>query len=93
MPEKRLSVEDLRREATIADAEIAEAVDAYLTDPKLTAFQFASGHTLDIRAAGKAHWPAMAILAGKVTSDACRRSMIRAAVILAPVEGARQGLS
>lgn len=86
MPDEMPSVGDLRRQAIIEDAEIAGVVDAYLADPKLTAFQFASGHILNVRAAVKAHKPAKAILAGKVTSDANRRSMIRAAVILAPVE-------
>lgn len=80
---------DLRRQAIIEDAEIAGVVDAYLADPKLTAFQFTSGHILNVRAAVKAHRPAKAILAGKVTSDARRRSMIHAAVILAPVESVK----
>ena len=93
MPDEMPSVGALRDKAIIEDAEITEAVGAYLADPKLTAFQFASGHTLNVRAAVKAHQPAKAILRGKITSDARRRSMIRAAVILAPVEGVRQAPS
>jgi hypothetical protein len=81
--EEGSTVGDLRHRAIVNDAEITEAVDAYLANPKLTAFQFTSGHVIDVRAAVNAYRPAKAILAGKITSDAHRRSIIRAAVILA----------
>lgn len=87
MPDEMPSVGDLHRQAIIEDTEIAGVVDAYLADPKLTAYQFATGHTLNVRAAVKAHRPAKAIFRGEITSDARRRSMIRAAVLLAPVVG------
>lgn len=90
--EEVFTVGDLRHKAIINDAEITEAVEAYLADPKLTAFQFTSGHVIDVRGAVNAYRPAKAILAGKITSDARRRSMIRAAVIAAPMENVRQAL-
>jgi hypothetical protein len=86
------SVGDLHRKAIIQDSEITEAVEAYLADPKLKTFQFASGHVLNVSAAVKAHRPARAILAGQITSDADRRSKIRAAVIMAAVEDELQAL-
>lgn len=92
MPDEMPSVGALRNMAIIEDAEITEAVDAYLADPKLTAFQFTNGHVLNVKAAVKAYRPAKALLRGKITSDARRRSMIRAAVLLAPVMDIQQAL-
>lgn len=77
------TVGDLRRKAIIMDAEITEAVEAYIGNPKAATFEFASGHVLDVTAAVEAHRQAKAILADKKTGDAFRRTMVRVAVILA----------
>ena len=77
------TVGDLRREAIVTDDEITAATEAYLANPKSQAFAFASGHVLDVSAAVDAHSPTKAALAGQITSDAFRRSMVRTAVIMA----------
>lgn len=87
MAKEPLSVSDLRRNAIITDDEITAATEAYLANPALRAFQFASGHILNVTAAVKAHRPARAALAGQITSDAYRRSAVRDALIRAMVEG------
>lgn len=77
------TIGDMRRKAVVTDKEIAAAVEAYLADPKAPPFQFASGHVLDVSAAVSEHRQAKTILAGKGSSDAFRRTMVRTAVILA----------
>lgn len=77
------TVGDLRRKAIVMDDEIAAATDAFLADPKLEAFQFASGHVLNLKEAADAHPKTKAMLAGQITSDAYRRTMVRTAIILA----------
>lgn len=67
------------------DAEIAEAVEAYLANPKTGTFEFASGHVVDVTAAVNEHRQAMAIMADGRAGDAFRRTTIRVAVILAPL--------
>lgn len=80
------TVGDLRRKAVIMDAEIAEAVEAYLGNPKAATFEFASGHVLDVTAAVNEHRQAKAIMADEKVGDAFRRTMVRVAVILAVPE-------
>lgn len=80
------TIGDMRRKAIVTDSEIAEAVEAYLANPKAATFQFASGHVLDVTAAVNDHRQAKAILADKGANDAFRRTMVRTAVILATPE-------
>jgi hypothetical protein len=77
------TIGELRRKAIVTDEEITAAVDAYLDDPKVKAFQFTSGYVLDVAAAIEAHRPAKAALGEKGKNDAYRRTLIRTAVILA----------
>ena len=46
---------DLRRAGVISSQEVVEAIDAYLLDPTAGSYRFASGHSLDIAAAGEGH--------------------------------------
>ncbi len=82
------TVGDLRHRSIVTDDEIAAAVDTFLTDPKLNAFQFASGHFLDVAAAVAGHATASTVLADPNAELPFRRTMIRTAVIVAvPVKG------
>ncbi|WP_342167244.1 hypothetical protein [Methylobacterium sp. SD21] len=77
------TIGDMRRKAIVTDAEITAAVEAYLANPKVPRFQFASGHILDVSAAVEANRHAKTILAQKGTNGVFRRTMVRTAVILA----------
>ena len=81
------TIGDMRRKAIVTDAEITAATDAYLGNPAVKSFEFASGHKLDVAAAVEAHRPAKAIMEEKGAKEAYRRTMVRTAVILATPDG------
>jgi hypothetical protein len=44
------TVADLRRVGRISSQEVVAAIDAYMRDPTVGLYRFASGHTLDLKA-------------------------------------------
>jgi hypothetical protein len=48
MVAKSLTLTDLRKAGTVTGVEIVAAIDAYVTNPALGPYCFASGHSLDI---------------------------------------------
>ncbi|MCJ2012160.1 hypothetical protein [Methylobacterium sp. J-076] len=79
------TIGDMRRKAIIADAEIMSATETYLGNPPVTSLEFASGYVLDGCKTVKDQQRAKAILSRKIDSDNYRRTIVYAAVILAPL--------
>ena len=80
------AVGQLRQDGIIANAEIAAAVEAYLSNWKRPPFRFESGHVLDVPAAVYAYPQARAVVTEREATEAYRRTIVRTAVILATPE-------
>ena len=74
---------DLFKAKTVTDDEVADAVDLFMRDPTVSLFRFASGHTLDLAAAVKAHEPAARAVIDPDRPEKFRRGMVRTAILLA----------
>ncbi|MCJ2009223.1 hypothetical protein [Methylobacterium sp. J-092] len=74
---------DLIKAKTIASDELNAAVDAFMEDPTVRLFRFASGYTVDLAAAVKASRHARATLSEPTAKDGARRSAVRTAILLA----------
>ena len=74
---------DLFKAKTVTDDEINTAVDMFMRAADVRLFRFASGHSLDLAAAVRAHDPAARAVADTDRSETYRRSMVRTAVLLA----------
>ena len=82
------TVFDLWRAGRITDYDIDAAIDAYLADPKAEWFRFACGDEVDVAAAVEADLPARAAVADPDRSSKFKRTVVRAAILLAhPVKG------
>lgn len=82
------TVDNLRGRGIVTEDEIWAATDAYLADPKMKPYQFASGHVLDVVAILSAPNALRTVLADRNLDAAHRRTMVRTALILAvPIAG------
>ncbi|WP_187275221.1 hypothetical protein [Methylobacterium sp. WL120] len=85
MPE--LTTGDLFKAKAITDDEVNAAVDLFMRDPTVSMFRFASGHTLDLAAAVKAHEPARLAVTDPDRTERHRRLMVRNAILFAGAAG------
>ena len=74
---------ELFKQALILDADVHAAVNAYMTDVETGVFPVGEGYGLDLAAAVDAHGPAKRALADPSASDGFKRTVVRAALILA----------
>ena len=74
---------DLFKAKTVTDDEVTAAVDVFMRDATVSMFRFASGHTLDLAAAVRAHEPARLAVTDPDRTERHRRLMVRNAILLA----------
>lgn len=85
MPKTELSarIGQMLEAKVITRAELDAAVEAFLTDPQVGAFEIASGYTVDLTAAVKADRHATATFKEPTAKIGSRRAAIRSALLLA----------
>jgi hypothetical protein len=82
------TIGELFKQALILDADVHAAVNAYMADAETGVFPVGEGYGLDLGAAVDAHGPARKAVADPNASDTFKRSMVRAAIIMArPTKG------
>jgi hypothetical protein len=77
------TIGDLFKQTFVLDADVRAAVDAYMADAETGVFPIGEGYGLDLGAAVAAYKPSRAALADPNTSDAFKRTMVRAAIMMA----------
>ncbi|WP_267427565.1 hypothetical protein [Methylobacterium sp. GC_Met_2] len=76
------TVADLRKVGIIASHEVVAAIDAYMRDPGIRPYRFASGHSLDVAALVNAS-PAFAMVGQSGRRETTFRTVLAAAIMSA----------
>jgi hypothetical protein len=79
---------DLFKAKAILEADVVAAVDAFMTDPTITAFLFGDGYQINLADAVSSHEWAKVTAANKDATDHLKRVAVRAAILLARPEKA-----
>lgn len=77
---------ELYKAKAILEADIAEAVDAFMADPTTSLFVFGEGYRLDLVAAVRAHPFANATISGGDATPSRKRKAVRTAILQARPE-------
>lgn len=83
MPTNSPTIGDLRKAGTITSLEIVAAVDAYVHNPAVGPYRFASGYSLDIAAALDAAPEAAAMIGRTGPKEKALRNAVTAVVMKA----------
>ena len=78
-----LTINDLRKQGLISDADVDAAVDTFMADPALSAFIFGDVCRLNLGAAVKAGRLALDTLRDPKASSGLKRAAVREAILLA----------
>jgi hypothetical protein len=77
-----LTVADLRKTGRITSHEVVAAIDAYMRDPGVGPYRFASGHSLDVASLVNAS-PAFAMVGQSGHRETTFRTVLAAAIMAA----------
>ena len=82
MPAGQSTLANLRKTGIITSHEVVAAIDAYMRDPGIGPYRFASGHSLDVAALVNAS-PAFAMVGQSGRRETTFRTALAAAIMAA----------